>query len=415
MTEAAIAPQIPAHVPPELLRDIDPWQVIAAAAPNAHARAAAFHDEFPPVFWAERLGFLGGCWVPRRAEDLRRILQDPETFTSQGLTGFSALIGEAWPLIPLEIDPPAHGTYRMLLNPLFTPKKVAELDTDMRTLAADLIAATAAAGRCEFNEAFAVHFPVLIFLKLMGWPIEEAPKFVAWTRTLVKCSDIALVAGVCGEITGYLRQRITERRARPADDFTSYVLGCEIEGRKLTEDEVLGTCFLVFIAGLDTVTSALGFQFLHLARNAAQQAQLRENPELIPAAVEELLRAYSIVNMRRMVTRDVEVGGAPMRKGDYVLISTELGNLDPAEFDASTKVDFARADNRHMAFSYGPHRCLGSHLARRELAIALTEWLAGVPPFHLSDEAAIQMRASGVFGLENLWLAWAPDGEGSAS
>ncbi|HEY2659732.1 MAG TPA: cytochrome P450 [Caulobacteraceae bacterium] len=396
----------PDHVSLDLVRDLDPWVEIMAAGADGHARAARFHTEYPPIFWATRLGYFGGCWVPRRAEDLRRILQDPETFTSQGLTGFSQLIGEAWPLIPLEVDPPQHSLYRILLNPLFTPKKVAELGAEMQALASDLILAVVDKGGCDFNAAFATRFPVLIFLKLMGWPLDEAPKFVAWTRTLVKSSDMALVAGVCGEIAGYLRGRIAERRLNPTDDFTSYVLGCEIEGRKLTEDEVLGVCFLIFIGGLDTVTSALGFQFHHLARHPEHQAQLREKPELILAAVEELLRAYSIVNMRRMVTKDVRVGDVLMRKGDHVLISTELADLDPEEFTDPTQVDFERQDNRHMAFSYGPHRCLGSHLARRELAIALQEWLTRVPPFRLRDEQRIEMRASGVFSLENLELQW---------
>ena len=407
MSELALAPP-PAHVPADLVRNMDPWVELAKAGSHAHARAAAFHQDFPPIFWATSLGYFGGCWVPRRDADLRRILQDPETFSSEGLTGFSQMIGETWKLIPLEVDPPRHGLYRVLLNPLFTPKKVAELDAAMRTLAGELISAVADRGQCDFNEDFAARFPILIFLKLMGWPLDEAPKFVGWTRTLVKSSDITEVAGVCAEIAGYLRGRIAERRLAPSDDFTSYVIASEIEGRKLTEDEVLGMCFLIFIGGLDTVTSALGFQFLHLARHPEHQAQLRANPEMIPAAVEELLRAYSTVNMRRMVTRDVQIGDVLMRKGDHVLISTELADLDPEEYANPTEVDFRRADNRHMAFSFGPHRCVGSHLARRELTIAIQAWLARTPPFRLLDEDKIEMRASGVFGLDGLHLQWDP-------
>jgi cytochrome P450 len=407
MTDPAM-PQatIPDHVPAELVRDLDPWEVIAAAGPDAHKRAAAFHQEFPPVFYATRLSFMGGCWVPRKAEDLRRILQDPETFSSSGLTGFSLLLGESWPLIPLEIDPPDHGAYRMLLNPLFTPKKVAALDADIRILAGQLIERVRAEGGCDFNEAFAAQFPVLIFLRLMGWPLEEAPKFVGWTRTLVKSADMGQVAGAAAEIAAYLRGRIAESRVNPSDDFTSYALACEINGRKLNDDELIGMCFLIFVGGLDTVTSAVGFQFMHLASNPQQQQFLRDNPDRIPDAVEEMLRAYSIVNMRRRVKKDVTVGGAPMKPGDYVLISTELANLDPDEFPDPTRVDFEREDKRHMAFSYGVHRCVGSHLARRELSIAIEEWLARLPPFRLADASAIEMRASGVFGLENFHLAW---------
>lgn len=398
----------PPHAPAGLVRDLDPWLVLMEAGRDAHRRAARFHEEFPPIFYATRLGYMGGCWVPQKAEDLRRILQDPETFSSAGLTGFSQMIGETWPLIPLEIDPPAHSAYRILLNPLFTPKRVGQLDAEMRALADQLILRVLDVGQCDFDEDFASQFPILIFLKLMGWPLEEAPTFVEWTRTLVKGRDLGEVAQACREIATYLRGRIAERTANPSDDFTSFVVTAEIDGRRLTEDEVMGICFLIFIGGLDTVTSTLAFQFAHLASHPEHQARLRADPDLIPTAVEELLRAYSVVNMRRQVTRDVEVAGVQMRKGDFVLISTELANLDPQEFPHATEVDFDRPDNRHMAFSYGAHRCIGSHLARRELAISMQEWLRLAPPFRLLDEDGIVMRASGVFGLDGVKLQWGP-------
>lgn len=240
----------------------------------------------------------------------------------------------------------------------------------------------------------------------MGWPLDQAPKFVNLTHALVKSADLAVVAGAAQEIANYLRARIEERRADPADDFTSFLLASEIDGRKLTQDELMGTCFLIFIGGLDTVASALGFQFMHLARHPEHQAQLRADPSLIPNAVEELLRAYSIVNMRRKVMKPVEVGGAPMRPGDFVLISTELADLDPEIYERPTEVDFRREDIQHMAFSYGPHRCVGSHLARRELNIAMQEWLRRAPPFRIADESQVRLRAAGVFGLDNLRLEW---------
>lgn len=406
MSNAAQTFAVPAHVPRELIRDIDPWADIESAGAEGHARAAQYHTEFPPVFYATSLGYRPGCWVPRRAEDMRRILQDAETFSSDRQVGFSMLMGESWPLIPLEIDPPNHAAYRMLINPLFSPKRVAELDADMRVLARSLIKGVLADGGCDFHTAFAAKFPILIFLKLMGWPIEEAPRFVEWVHTLVKSKDPVVIGATAREIATYLRGRIAERRAAPTDDFTSYVVAAEIDGRKLTEDEVLGICFLIFIAGLDTVTSALAFQFHHLAKHQADQARLRAEPALIPAAVEELLRAYSTVNLLRAVVRDVEVGGAPMRAGDSVLISTELANLDPEEFADPLKVDFERENNRHMAFASGVHRCVGSHLARQELTIAVQEWLALAPPFSLDQPEKIVMRVGGVFGLDNVRLRW---------
>jgi cytochrome P450 len=151
----------------------------------------------------------------------------------------------------------------------------------------------------------------------------------------------------------------------------------------------------------------LGFQCLHLARNPKQPAQLRANPEMIPQAVEELLRFYSIVNPIRTATKDVQIGEAHIRKGDRILLSLELANYDSTAFDNPTSVDFSREGaRRHLSFSAGPHHCIGSHLARRELTIAIQEWLARVPPFEALNVDQVEMRAAGVFGLEKLHFKW---------
>ena len=174
----------------------------------------------------------------------------------------------------------------------------------------------------------------------------------------------------------------------------------------MTDDEVLGMCFLVFIAGLDTVTSMLGFHFLHLATHPKDQQRLRENPALIPDAVEELLRAYAIVNGRRRVTKDIEIGGIQMKAGDFVMVSALLGNTDETAFPNPGVVDFDRQDKRHMTFNLGPHRCAGSNLARRELILAIEEWLKRVPSFSAVDQDKIAVRPSGVMGLDNVMLRW---------
>lgn len=409
MAIASPPTSVPPHVPPHLVRDWDLWEEISAQGQDAHAHAASLHFTTPPIFYVPRLGYLPGCWVPRRSDDLRQILQDTDTFTSTAATPFPQMLGETWSLIPLEIDPPNHAKYRMLLNPLFAPKRVDALEADIRAQASALMANFAARGSCDFNTAFAEQFPTLIFLRVMGWDTREVGRFVAWTQALVKSQDMQVVVGAVMQIRDYLRERIAERRAQPTDDFTSSLIASQIDGKPLTDDEVFGICFLVFLAGLDTVTSSLGFMFLHLARHPEQQTELRDNPDRIPQAVEEMLRAYSIVNMRRTVTKDITIGEATMRRGDYVLISTELGNLDPEKYVNPEKVDFNRPDAHvpHMAFAYGVHRCLGSHLARRELRIAIELWLANLPPFHLVADTTVRVRAAGVFGVDDLHLAWA--------
>jgi cytochrome P450 len=406
-----VAPQptaeIPSHVAAHLVRDFDIWTEISSAGADAFKRAADLHGEMPPIFYIPKLGYMPGAWVPRRAEDLRRILLDTETFSSGSLP-FAQMLGEDWKLIPLEIDPPEHAKYRALINTLFSPKRIDELEPTIRLRANELIDQFAANGRCDFNGEFADWYPTLVFLRFMGWPTEEAPTFVRWTHTLIKSMDPQEVLGALKQIRDYLRERIAERRVNPGDDFTGYLLASEVDGRRLTDDEIFGMCFLIFIGGLDTVASSLGFHFMHLARHPEQQAELRAHPERIPNAVEELLRSYSIVNMRRVVTTDVQIGEATMRRGDYVLISTELGNLDPAAFGCPAHVKFDREDAHvHMAFSYGPHRCVGSHLARRELRIALELWMKRIPTFRMTGDP-VQVRASGVFGVSGLQLEWDP-------
>jgi cytochrome P450 len=401
------AAAIPSHVPPHLVRDTDLWAEIAAAGVDAYAHAGALHQSTPPIFYVPRLGYLPGAWVPRRTEDLRRIVQDTDTFSSKGYTPFPKLLGEDWQVIPVEIDPPQHTKYRALLNPLFSPARIDQLEQSVRAHAGELIDRLVARGECDFNADFANLYPTLIFLRLMGWPVDDAPQFVQWTQTIIKSQDMAQVVGAVKEVRDFLRQRIAERRLTPGDDFTGYLIKSQIDGRPLTDDEVFGMAFLVFIGGLDTVASSLGLHFMHLARHPEQQAELRAHPERIPQAVEELLRAYSIVNSRRTVTREVTIGEVTMQPGDFVLICTNLGNLDPEKFDDPQRVDFNRADAHvpHMAFNFGPHRCVGSHLARRELRIALELWLKKVPPFRMTEHP-IQIRASGVFGVDGLHLAW---------
>lgn len=402
-------PPVPDHVPKHLIRQTDLWADLTEAGVDAFQRAAALHGATPPIFYVASLGYMPGCWVPRRQDDLRRILQDTETFTSRGLAPFAQMLGEKWQLIPLETDPPNHAKYRNLLNPLFAPKRIDELEAGIRAQAGALIEKFVASGRCDFNADFADGYPTLIFLRLMGWPEDQAPHFVRWTHTLIKSQDMAAVVGAVMEVRDYLRARIAERREELGDDFISYLMRSQVDGRPLTDDEIFGMSFLVFIGGLDTVSSSLGFHFMHLARNPAQQAELRAHPERIPDAVEELLRAYSIVNGRRTVTREVTIGDVTMMPGDFVLISSELGSLDPEKFKCPAQVDFQRDDAHmpHQAFSFGPHRCVGSHLARRELRIAIELWLQKVPAFHMTDHP-VRVRAAGVFGLDGMELAWTP-------
>ena len=404
--------EAPAHVPPELVRDFSYWSSPGMApAPNAdpHAAFRQFRDG-PRVFYAlspETNDYLGspGMWIFTRAADMREALQQPNLFSSQRHT-FAPLIGEDWHMVPVENDPPLHTDFRMMLNPLFSPKRMEAMKDGIRARAVSLIEDFKARGECEFMNEFARPFPVTIFLQFVGISDERREEFQQWGRDLLHGRDIETRAGGVRSITEYMRELIADRRVNPKDDFITFILNGKVDGRSLTEDEMVGCAFLVFVAGLDTVAATLSFLFLHLARHPEHQAELRADPKLIPAAVEELIRVYGILPMTRTVTRDVEFAGVQMKTGDLINCPPQLANIDPAETANPDVIDFTRTDNHHMGFAYGPHRCIGSHLARLELTIAFEEWLARLSPFRVKAGTEPLVHAGTVWGADEMQLAW---------
>lgn len=349
----------------------------------------------------------GGYWVLTRAADIREAFQRPEWFSSS-ITGIPPL-PRPRQLLPLELDPPEHGEFRHPLAPVFSPKAVSLLEPRIRERCVTLVDGFAADGKCEFMSAFAVPFPTTIFVELLGLPVEETDRFVAWNRALVHAHDEpGLRAEAKEAIAGYLDELVSRRMAEPPrrHDLFAVLLASEVHGRVLTKEEMIDYAFLLFVAGLDTVTSALSFSFDYLARHPGPRKQLAADPDLMPGAVEELLRAHSIVNPARTVTEDLEFAGVCMHAGDRVLLSTVLADRDPEEFDEPATVDFRRSPNRHVAFGAGPHRCLGSHLARLELRVAFEEFHRRIPDYRIEEGAAIQAHGGGSLGLDHLPLAW---------
>ncbi len=399
---------VPDHVPPEMVRDFSLFTSAGMLpTPNGdpHAAVACVHAG-PPIFYSPYNTRNGrGTWVITRARDQRRVLQDAETFSSHRSI-FASALGENWPMIPLELDPPAHGIFRSLLNPLFSPKRVMVLEPAVRERAIALIDRIAASGTsCDVMKDFAFPFTVNIFLGFLGLSDDRLDTFVGWANDLLHGDDVKRPAAA-RMIVAFIDELAAMRSKEPVADFMTFVVQAEVEGRPLTDEEVRGTGVLLFVAGLDTVAAAIGFDLAHLARNPKDQDLLRSEPDRIGLAAEELLRAYPTVQMIRVATKNIDFEGAPIRKGDYVSCATMIANRDPAEFECPNTIDLAREDNRHAAFGYGPHRCLGSHLARREIVIGLEEWLARIPGFRIKDGTAPITHGGHVFGIENLILDW---------
>ena len=396
---------VPAHVPTELLV---PYDLLRISAPHDDPFKVmnSLRDKGEILYTPVHFSNSSGAWVLTRAEHIRSVLQNPQLFSSRGVSGFSKLLGETWDMIPLELDPPKHTAFRAILNPLLAPRKIAQMEQGIRATCIELIDAVAQRGECEFMQAFARPFPVRIFLQLMGLPVQLFDQFLSWNNSILFAESLSDRVEAAAAIRDYLRELIAERKRRPVDDLVSAAVQASVEGKPISDDEILGICYLLFVGGLDTVAASLGFYFRYLASHPGQQSLLRENAAQIPVAVEELLRAHSVVMVSRFATADTEIAGVALKKGDCIAIYTSFASFDSKEFELPEQVDLNRSVNRHIAFSYGPHRCVGSHLARRELVTAIEEWTRRVPLLRIPEDAEVTMHGGVVFSVDKLPLAW---------
>jgi cytochrome P450 len=246
---------------------------------------------------------------------------------------------------------------------------------------------------------------VSIFLELIDLPIDDMARFVSIADD-IQHGTPEIVTDAIRRLRDLMAEEIAKRRAAPGEDLFSQILKRGIEGREISPDEMMGMSFNLFLGGLDTVRSTLGYVFRYLASNVEHQAKLRQDPSLIADAVEELIRAHPVVTTGRRVVRDVEFAGVFLKAGDNIALSTSLASRDPEEFDQPDEIDFLRSPNRHSVFGFGPHRCLGSHLARRELTSAVEAWMRYMPPFTLASNEPPQSAGPAVVGLKALRLRW---------
>lgn len=341
--------------------------------------------------------------------DVVEALRSPDLFSS----GFDAVdIGQVRPLIPLQIDPPRHHDYRKLLDPLFAPRRVAVLEPRIRELAASLVDAVVADGGCNFNTAVAEPFPSTVFLELLGLPLDRTDEFLELKDGIIRPPATtpeereAMVAVTGRRIYEVLEEVVDARTEEPADDFVSGFLAAEIDGTRLTRDDVIDICYLFFLAGLDTVTASLDCMLAFLAQNPDHRRQLVDDPSLIPHAIEEMLRWETPVpGVVRQTTRDTEMSGCPIPAGKNVVVLLGSANTDEAAWDRADEVDFARPANKHLAFGGGVHRCLGSHLARLELRVALEEWHRRIPEYSLPPDTELEYSPA-LRQIDHLPLVW---------
>ncbi|HXN61197.1 MAG TPA: cytochrome P450 [Acidimicrobiales bacterium] len=338
------------------------------------------------------------------------VLRDPGTYTSRDIVQ----LGNVRPLIPLSVDPPEHKKYRRILDPLFAPKRMDEIEDDVASRVNHFIDAFIDRGSCNFTEELAVPFPSAVFLGLMGLPWEELDTLLRLKDGIMRPGggglspddELQFRADTGTEIYAYFNAILDERQRQPEEDILTGFLGAEVDGERLTRDEILDICFLFLIAGLDTVTDSLTCFFAYLSRHPEHRQQIVENPSVIPKAVEEMLRWETpVAGTARLATADSVVTGCPVAAGNIVFVSIGAANVDPNEFEDAMDVRFDREVNRHLAFGGGVHRCLGSHLARRELRIALREWHRRIPDYGLKPGIELEYPP-GLRMVQNLELVW---------
>jgi cytochrome P450 len=333
---------------------------------------------------------LEGSLVLSRKSDIDEALRHPEMFTSS----MSAVdLKNIRPLIPLQIDPPDHKKYRKLLDPIFAPRFMTAMEDDVAVLVNDLIDRFIERGEVDFSAEFSTPYPSQVFLTLLGLPLDELPRFLAMKDGIIRPDQVtgcpygsaeadAHQQSVADSIYAYFNQVLDERQAEPRADLVSRFLTAEVDGNQLTREDILDICFLFLIAGLDTVSATLDCMFSYLSQHPEHRQQLVDDPTLIPSAIEELLRWETPVQLvARAAVEDGTFAGCPVKKGDNIVLMLGSANTDDLAVEDAQAVRFDREVNRHIAFGGGIHRCLGSHLARMELRVALREWHRRIPEY----------------------------------
>jgi cytochrome P450 len=380
------------HADPQWVADPYPiWEHLRQHCPVAHT------DRY------------GGGWFPATHAGVSAIAKDTKDFTSR-----TVIIGNGRPTEldlpapigvapPITSDPPFHAIARKLILPAFAPGPINALEPMIRELCAGLIDGLDG-DVINAGMDYAKYIPPSVIRLMLGFPPEDIEKFIEFINIVLEGIDHPVEQRIeeFAPVEEYFVAQMDDHLANPRDDLTSYLLNVEIDGQKLAPEHVFGTMVLVLIAGIDTTWSAIGASLWHLAQNPKDLERLVNEPELMPVAIEEFLRFYAPVTMARLVKHDMEYLGCPMKEDDWILLGFPAANRDPAVFEDADKFIIDRAQNRHVAFGLGIHRCAGSNLARLELRIAIEEFIKRFPKFELADPSAVTWASGQIRGPRNL-------------
>jgi cytochrome P450 len=352
-----------------------------------------------------------GVYFVSRHEDVRAVALDTEHFSSR----LGIFIREGRPPVmpapPITSDPPVHSAQKKLLLPAFTPDAIRRYEPQTRAICRELLEPIASRSSCDGAIDYAQEIPVRVIATMLGVPSKNGDLFRRWVHEFLELgvTDRNAMERAVAEIRAFFAAEIAERRKMPREDLISFLAEARMDGRKLDDEHITGTLRVLLLAGIDTTWSMIGSCLWHLANHPDDRKRLVAEPALIPTAVEEFLRAYAPATPAREIVKETQINGCPFKEGEMVMLSFPAANRDPAMFPDAGRVVIDRSPNRHAAFGLGIHRCLGSHLARMELTVALQEWLAKIPDFSLAPDGAVEWAAGQLRGPRTLPLVFGAD------
>jgi cytochrome P450 len=381
------------------------------ADPAYNQQAHQIWDELRQTCPVAHTDRYGGAWLPVRHEDISAIARDTDHFSSEGAVLANKPPREEWistaPIggaPPITSDPPFHADARRLLLPAFSPQVVAEWEPEIRRLCNELIDNLEGLDVVDAAVQYAQNIPVYVIARMLGLPLEDSDYFRDTVHLVLEEIGAEFGDRRAGfeKLDAYLAVHVQDHIENPKDDLIGFLLNAKIYDQPLSPTHVVGTIILLMVAGIDTTWSSIGSSIWHLAHHPADLARMVAEPELLPTAIEELLRAYAPVTMARIVSQDAEIGGCPVKQGDSVLLPFPAANRDPDVFENADAVIIDREVNRHVAFGLGIHRCLGSNLARLELRLAVEVFINRFPKFELTDPSAVTWSLGQVRGPRKL-------------
>jgi cytochrome P450 len=385
-----------------LVRSFDHWDPDLAVDP--YPVYQALRDRCPVA----RSDEYGGFWVLSRYADIDAAAQDTGTFSSRSIS-IPVEIGLGGLRVPpLDEDPPEHTRFRQLLLPFFSPGRALKLEPLTRQVAAELIDGFVSEGGCDAAEAYSKPLPIAVLAQILGVEPADQALFAEWTTAIVEygATDPARAAKAGADIYAYFANLLDARRDDPRDDLVTYLLEAELDGERMSDDERLGCSVLLLLAGIDTTWSTLGSFLWYLAQDPETRRRITADHTSMIAGVEELLRVFAPTSVARITTRETMIEGHCIPENEPVLLPFPSANRDERAFPDPDEVVVTRSPNRHLAFGSGAHRCLGAHLARMELRVAVEEFLGRIPHFHLAHPEEVVWKAGPIRGPRRLELAF---------